>query len=694
VNGDTTTAVVDSVGITTGLSEWRLESPSTIVSHRGGVDMGQLTVRSDKSGVVAVRGNLPLDEPIDVVITADSVSLREIGRLVQSRQDSLGGSAKLDLRIAGTRVLPTMEMAAELQGPRWGSVRLETLAARGAYVDRRLTTTLDLFRGGQRALTAEATLPLDLALVPVAKRQLPDSLRGILRTDRVELGILETLTPSISKATGSLNAQLQLGGTWEQARLSGGLRIADGAFSLPALGNVRLRDISGGVRFVGDSIVLDTIRARSAHGNERPGSVTIGGRVALDPVAKNHGFDAQIVAQNMHAIGKARVADLDLTGRLRLRGRLKGSELSGELTLVRGDIFIPELAQKRIVSLEDEDVYKVVDTTVFANKALLPAKLPEAVDTLLRYLAQEVRIDMGEDVWLRSAEADIKLGGQLFLRPGSSDRANSKVQPALNGTLVTERGRYRLNLGIVQRTFEVEAGLVKFFGDPDLNPTLDISAKHVVRAIRQGNDLDVPVRLRITGPLYPQPQLELSSADNVQRSQSDLLSYLVTGTPSLAISSTASGNINTFTQVVLPSIGSYFANKLNFLGLDYLEVQTSGVENYKDVTRFSKESAGNFLQGTRLGGGFSIGRRTFISLDFGLCEIGKGIAGSPDANLQNIRQSIGLRMERRLDPEGQYSLSAGIEPATDALTCVTNQNSLFKPVAQQFGFDLFRKWEF
>ena len=692
--GDTTTAVLDSVALSTGESEWRLEAPATVVAHTGGAWLDRLTMRSDRRGVLSLRARLPVADAIEVVAEADSLSLSELGRLAQATQDSIGGTARLGLTMGGTRRAPTMRVDAEVAAARWGSVRIETVRGTGGYADRRLSATLDVFRGGERALAAEASLPLDLALEPVARRLLPDSLRGSVRTDRVELGIVETLTPAITSASGSLTGQVVIGGTWERMVLSGSLAVADGAMSFPALGSVRLRGLAGAVRFTGDSVVIDTLRARSAHGNERGGQMFFGGRLDLAD-RENPGFDLAFGGNRFHAIGKPRVADIDVTTRLRLRGRLRGSELSGGITLDRGDIFIPELAQKKLVSLEDEDVYKVVDTTVFANKALLPARLPAQVDTMLRYLALEARVDLGEDVWLRSAEADIKLGGFLFLRPGSSDRANAKIQPALNGTLVTERGRYRLNLGLVRRTFEVEAGTVQFFGDPDLNPTLDINASYVVRATRQGSDLDVPIRLRISGPLYPQPQLEITSGDNVQRSQSDLLSYLITGQPSLTISASREGNINTFQQVVLPSLGSYFANKLNFLGLDYLDVQTSSVKDYRDLTRSYRSGATSLLEGTRLGGGFSIGRRTFVNVDFGLCEVARSVVGSSaQFDPDRFYKSIGMRVERRLDPEGQYSLSAGIEPATNVLTCSANSSTFFLPPVRQFGFDLTRKWEF
>ena len=73
------------------------------------------------------------------------------------------------------------------------------------------------------------------------------------------------------------------------------------------------------------------------------------------------------------------------------------------------------------------------------------------------------------------------------------------------------------------------------FGTPDLNPSLDIRAIHTVRQPRLStNGRDVRVEVDITGSLA-QPQLALRNPDNLPLSESDLLSYLVTGEPAVGL---------------------------------------------------------------------------------------------------------------------------------------------------------------
>jgi translocation and assembly module TamB len=268
---------------------------------------------------------------------------------------------------------------------------------------------------------------------------------------------------------------------------------------------------------------------------------------------------------------------------------------------------------------------------------------------------------------------------------------------ALDGILFAERGTYRLNLGLaLQRTFEVESGTLRFFGDPDLNPTLDIAALHTVRQANQ-SDRDVPIRVRIGGTLA-QPTLTLSSADpNLQLSESDAISYLITGQPSFVIAGDNQQYSSQAAGVLLPSIGSYFGDKVaNSLGLDVVQIETTG-----NAEGGASEFLGSTLANTRFGGGVQIGSRTFIRANLGLCpfaqQLGvRGVSGGASNRplYSNVLTSIGAKLEYRLS--NSYSASLGLDPPTEVLSCATRgaAPTNFVTTPQQFGLDFTRKWEF
>jgi autotransporter translocation and assembly factor TamB len=127
---------------------------------------------------------------------------------------------------------------------------------------------------------------------------------------------------------------------------------------------------------------------------------------------------------------------------------------------------------------------------------------------------------MGEDVWLRSNEANIQLSGSVNV-----NKANDIY--LLSGTLQAPRGTYRLILGPVTREFVVRQGTVRYFGTPDLDAELNIQATHTVHPLPgPGQYSEIPVRARITGSLRL-PKLTLES--DYGYTQTELLSYLISG---------------------------------------------------------------------------------------------------------------------------------------------------------------------
>src|SRR2546426_4858078 len=65
---------------------------------------------------------------------------------------------------------------------------------------------MHLWRSGQQVLTVAAHLPLDLALAPVERRQLPDTLSVRATADSVDLSLLEALTPLLKEVAGVFSA--------------------------------------------------------------------------------------------------------------------------------------------------------------------------------------------------------------------------------------------------------------------------------------------------------------------------------------------------------------------------------------------------------------------------------------------------------------------------------------------------------
>jgi translocation and assembly module TamB len=682
--GDTTLVTLDSLSLAVRDHRLTLQEPTRIVVSPDGIVMDSVRIRDVNGGTLTVVGSVPVTAPISLSVRADSVELGDIGELIQSNAP-FSGVASFNVDVSGVRADPRITMSGALNRPRFGDVRLDHATLDGAYAARRMDATLDLLRGGRSALAITASIPVDLALTAVPRRMLSDSLRGKIRSDSVELAILETISPSVVNASGVFAANLDIGGVWPRPTFNGNVTVARGALGLAPLGGVRLSELNADLEFLGDSINVS--RFSVATREERTGTLTLRGYTSLADY-DNPRFNLELTARDFHIIERPRIAHLDVSAGLRLEGSYDRSQLTGSVTVERGTVFIPELIDKQVVSLDSRDLYSIIDTTLTTNRTLLPKPPPELVRNLS---VENVQVRMGSDVWLRSAEANINLGGSVGVTVGHRTEADRPLdQLALEGALTTNRGTYRLNLaGIVQRTFMVENGSVTFYGDPDFNPTLNINALHTVRRVNSTAFVEQDIRIRVhIGGTLAQPQLSLASADSLLNiSQTDLVSYLVTGAPSFNVSSQSA------TASLLQSAGSVFG--------DWVRTALGGAVDVVDI-EFGRQGLGpnsglgqglnSIFGGARLGVGQQVGDRAFVRADVGVCQVRSLFSGS-SGSTQNLADAIGVRLDYRLSDN--LIGSAGYEPPTNALLCNTGVSARgFAPTPRQWGFDLIRSWRF
>ena len=697
IAGDTTDLLVDSVRVfPRDGGDWRLRAPARVVVAGDDYSITDFAVGSDRGGRFALSGTLPGSGQVALRVDADSVDLGDASRIVTG-EASLTGWLDAGLSIAGTRAAPTMQGSAELVGGRFGEVRTERLTMQASYADRRLAADVALLREGVRAVGGSVSVPIDLALVPVGQRLLDEPLRGSIRADSVDMRLLEAFSSEIRGATGRLRAQVALGGTAREPRFDGGLTIVDGGLSLRSAG-IDLQSVTADIGVNADSLFVRTFRAASGpvRGNfaELRGTVRFADR-ARDPegigewiLGENPVFALAFSARDFRAV-RSRIAELNISGGLRLSGPLRGAQLSGSVTVPDGDLFIPDIFDKRLVSLEG------IDTTFGGDGGGLLRDTPSA---LLENLdVRGVDIIAGNNVWLRSAQARIQLGGSVSVRSvrvpardpliaTNGERADSVYRLALEGVLTADRGQYTLNLNVVQRTFAVERGTVTFFGDAELNPTLDITAVYTVRT--PGTDAsgrDVRIRVHIYGTLA-QPLIGLSSADGtLPLSNSDLISYLVTGSPEFELGAEGRSNLQIAASILLPSLGTLVGDRLGGSTFDLFQLEAA---NSSQIGR--GQSFGEFLMGTRLGVGKQITNRTFVRATTNLCRIDDLLANLSDPDI--VRQSIGVKVETNLNHGVSFALS--VEPGSSALGCTNPTQRGFLLTPPQIGLDLFKVWRF
>jgi translocation and assembly module TamB len=678
--GDTTTARIDSLGLSMQEHRLLLRRPAAVRVARGRVTIDTVELAGDNGEEMRFAADIPPDGSgeLGAILRADSLHVADLAQLAQVPVP-LGGVLVANVVARGTRDAPVIAVRGTVSSGNVGQVNFARLNLSGDYADRRMRVDLRLIQQDSVIAVVTGNVPLDLALASRSRRLLNDTLRVSMRSNDIDLRLIEGFTPNITRAGGRFSANLDLAGPARTAVLTGNLGVTNGGAHLPRAG-ITLRGVQVRVVARNDSVFLE--RVYGVSGPDADDFLSIEGFVAR-PLHNDASFDLTLNAHEFHAINNRKLAELfiSFSPRLQLRGSMAGATLTGTVVVVRGSVYMPEQTDKQLISLDLEDLAGL-DTVTARRLQLLPKAPPRLLQNLR---VQGVQVVMGPDVWVRSAtsrEINIKLGGAVQVTVGGLGAGTRPAQLALDGSLATERGTYLLNLGIVQTPFTIESGALRFFGDADFNPALDINAIRTVRQVSAtyGGRNDIRIRVHITGTLL-EPRLELTSADSLNISGSDLISYLVFGAPSLEVG----GGLRP--QLVSVGLSSFInAQASQFAGglFDYVQVQTAA--DQLGIGSRAQLNAATFLKGAQLGFGKQINSKTFVSLSAGLCQLTQLSSTSAQrSDPVSLASSIGAKVEYQVKPA--IGISAGVEPSLSALLC---QGSGFTSSPRQYGFDLFK----
>jgi translocation and assembly module TamB len=285
--------------------------------------------------------------------------------------------------------------------------------------------------------------------------------------------------------------------------------------------------------------------------------------------------------------------------------------------------------------------------------------------------ARDVRVRLGDEVWVRTREATVKLAGDVTVLQADGQRLS------LDGEVQVERGTYRLDLGVVNRPFAVDSGRVRFFPQDTLNPTLDVRARHVVRGV-DGRDVAIDVTI---GGKLENPTLRLSSQDDAyaQAPESELISLLVFGAPTFALDRQSQQTVRAVTGLIVPTLSGFAEGTLQRLlpVFNTVQVSSAGGQSSEELGVLS------LLDNLSVTAGKQLGTQTYLRLDTGVCR-----SVSTDA-ARRLNLWYGVAIEYRFKPglTGQVGVDPGPSPCS-------GQGGLAASRRMQVGFDLFKEWVF
>jgi translocation and assembly module TamB len=691
VRGDSTLSVaLDTVLMQLGSRRWTLEGPMhAALDPAGRLTIDSLILSDGAAGRITVMGDIPEHGEVRIDAALRGLPVADVGLLMELPRSASGISDAM-VRVTGTRATPRIEASVVVADASYGGLTLDRLTGGASYdasAAERLETRFTLDHRGRRALEAALSLPIRIDLFSASTTA--DSLHGSLLATAADFALVEAFSPGLQRAVGTMDAGLRLGGTVDAPTIDGRIIVDGGEVDVRSLG-IRLRDIVADVEFRGadDSLVIRRLAAASGRGGE----VRLSGGISYSDF-DNPSFGIRLDARQFHVINRRSIANLDVStgpAGLQLSGPMSGATLAGTVTVDRGSIYIPDVRGKDLVQLNGDDFFSISDSGDVRYTAL-SGGTPSALIENLRLTG--VNVVLGDDVWLRSREANVKLAGALNvtraedpLLHGAAYGARVRgdtiaYRLALAGTLEAERGTYTLQLGLVQREFQLERGTIDFYGTPDFNPALDISALYTVKQL---NRPDIGVRARLSGELYPQPTLTLESAESFQLSQSDLISYLVTGAPSFEPDQIR----RTSASVLFPTVGTAASGLLRrtFPWVDQVRFE-GGAADLSESAQIGRSAQDYFFSGT-VGGEKQLTDNLFFSLSTGLCALDPNAQNDDLSFLDYLGGKLQYRFPRSL------SVEAAREPPTSARSCGREGLRGVPLTPPQWAFSLARSWRF
>jgi len=580
-------------------------------------------VTADGSGSIQLAGSVPGRAPGDLSVTALGVQVQDVYALAQLDTTAVGGTISVDGRLAGTSAQPTLRGTGALTGGIFGDFRAPIVRAAFDYRDQVLQSNVTFWRTGTPVVEVDARLPYDLALHRVEKRQLPGPISIVAKGDSVDLAIVEAFTPNLRRMTGVLDLDVRVEGSWAKPRLAGSAHVTAGAADVPGLG-VRYGPVNGAIRFNGDSILTDSLRIGDA-----TGELTMTGGIRLVELTQP-ALALDLTVRDFEIMDVPNYMKLRARGDVQLTGSLTHPVLTGAGRIENSVIYFADLVSKDIINLEDPINADLVDTLALRKQNLLANFQSRFLDSLA---IRDLDFIVGEAVWLRSNEANFQLEGRVLVN-------KTRRIYRIDGSLDTPRGTYTLKVaGVINRTFTVERGNVRYFGD--LNADLDVQARHVVQT-PQG---EIPVIAHISGTLEV-PKLELTTPpDRPPMAEPVLISLLVFGTTDPAtVAQVGSGQ---------QSIQYAMAVATNALSSELQRSLISGPDAALDLVEIRPGYTTSGLVGTSSPYMIAIGKaltnKVFLSANAGFCTSSGSSFGA---------QNLGASLEYRFRPELKALVSA------------------------------------
>lgn len=302
---------------------------------------------------------------------------------------------------------------------------------------------------------------------------------GLSIEGSVDLGLLSSLSQSVSEASGSLALSFKVTGPVDQPEVYGQALVRSAALKLGSFPEAA-RDVNGKVTFTARRVLLENFSGKVA-----------GGRMRLRGAAELEGrgigsYALQIEGEGL-ALAPRDGVDLKLGG----RGELSWKQ-GDRLPLLRGQLRIDQFAYTRPVKMD-----RTLGEMYGPSRAEVSGYDPEA-----DVIAMDLALEHGKPLSIRNnlIEAELRLeNDKLPFRLVGTDQRFGLV-----GHMSVRKGMVRFR----EKSFDIRQGNIQFRDETRIDPQFDLRATTDVR--RRNAQSDWHIEIHAFGN-RDQFQFELSS---------------------------------------------------------------------------------------------------------------------------------------------------------------------------------------
>lgn len=637
-----------------GEEQWALVNPTVFAwssTPNAPVTIANMEFReANGDGMVRINGRVRPPASADFQIETASLPVDDVQRLLGKRP-VIAGELTSNLTLLVTAGVPRVTGKFTLHSAVVQDVSFSSLTGEVDYENDQLITTATAVVDSAGKLDLRAELPLDMRFGDSTIIRMRDTgpVRITLVSDSIALAPFAVLFPEVENVTGRLIANVSVTGTVQAPQLSGTVAVHNAsARVIPA--DETYDSIYAVIALENQRAVIQQMVARS------DGVMTASGSIEFRDLNRPV-FDVTANFRDFRAAGVEGQTAAQANGEAHLRGPMDGAVLTGAVELSDGYFPVPIVFTS---PLDDELASLAMPGGAPDPNAARPSSF---MDNLR---ITNFRVTAGESLWFSMPDARAELTGDLEF-----DKTGDDIR--ITGTLTGERGQYTLRAGPIVRRFDVVHVEVRFLGDTEINPLINITAS---RLIVDPAGRQVEIRVRVGGTMRA-PTLSLASADAPNIPQSELLSFLLFGQSTFGL--TGGGLIPGQALVQETFVGGL--TELLSLELED-ELIDAGVSFDIFQLRFGNRIAN--LTEPSLVVGEEIADNVFITVETGLGALFGGTQGLGATT---------VRLEWRINPT--TTARAGwelVNPARAMRGVTVALPALQTSQDRQFTFDLTKRW--